>query len=131
MARERMVQQQCAEAGCRDTRFYTYTSQREYAEIMRVQQRRPYQCTRHSRPDEVLRPGNLERARVLLASKVPSPVSGREWLDGLFWLAEGESTGSGFVFGPGFKAHADDFPDGARLVVTARVELPAHTEAED
>jgi len=31
----------------------------------------------------------------------------------------------GFVSGPGFKAYAKDFPPGARLIITARIELPS------
>jgi hypothetical protein len=31
---------------------------------------------------------------------------------------------SGFVYGPGFKAFADDFPEGTQLVVTARIVMP-------
>lgn len=128
MARERTRVVRCAEIGCHETTFYTYTSQREYADLTRDQQRRPYKCTRHRAPEEVLRPDNLERQHVLVASRVPfrsSRPGASEWLPGLFWLEEGkESGGSGFVFGPGFKAHASDFPEGTRLVVTARVELP-------
>ena len=44
------------------------------------------------------------------------------WLPGLFWRAEGAGAGSGFTFGPGFNAHATDFPEGTRLVVTAQIE---------
>lgn len=42
-----------------------------------------------------------------------------------FWRPEGAEIGGwGFAFGPGFKAHVGDFPEGGRLVVTAHVELP-------
>jgi hypothetical protein len=128
MSRERTKTVQCAEAGCRETTFYSYTSQREYAEITKRQAERPYKCTRHSDPDQVLRPDNTERTHVLVASRVPFKSrygDGPEWLRGLFWLEEGRDSGSGFTFGPGFKAHASDFPEGTRLVVTAHVEMPA------
>ena len=131
MARERTTVVRCAETECRVTVIYTYTSQREYGEIMKRQQDRPYKCTRHLVPDEVLRPDNPERQRVLVASRVPfesSQPGASRWLDGLFWVEDGKDSGSGFAYGPGFKAHASDFPEGTRLVVTARVELP---EAED
>ncbi|MEV4672813.1 hypothetical protein AB0K34_14245 [Actinomadura sp. NPDC049382] len=119
----------CAEIGCHETTFYTYTSQREYAEIMQEQQRRPFKCTRHRDPGQVLRPDNRERTHVLVARRLPSRSSharagGAEWLPGLFWVEEGKESGSGFAFGPGFKTHASDFPEGTRLVVTAHVELP-------
>lgn len=125
--RERTAVIRCAEPGCRDNARYAYSSQREYGEIMQSQQRYPYKCTRHHNPDSVLRPDNTSTTHVLVASKVfhkgpydaePAP------LRGLFWLLEGSDHGSGFVFGPGFNAHADDFPEGTRLVVTTRIELP-------
>ncbi|HWB34857.1 MAG TPA: hypothetical protein VHA75_02425 [Rugosimonospora sp.] len=131
MPRERTKTVTCAETGCRDTVFYTYTSQREYAEIMQEQQRRPFKCTRHREPGQVLRPDNTERTHVLVARRIPfksSRPGASRWLDGLFWVEEGKDSGSGFTFGPGFKAHASDFPEGTRLVVTAHVELP---ESED
>lgn len=128
MARERSTTVRCAETGCRDSTFYIYTSQREYAEIMQAQQRRPYKCSRHRAPDEVLRPDNLDRVHVLVASKVPFESRynpDKKWLDGLFWLEAGaERGGSGLLSGPGFRAHASDFPEGTRLVVTAHIELP-------
>lgn len=40
-------------------------------------------------------------------------------LAGLFW-----DDGSGFTHGTGYKAYADDFPPGTRLIITARIELP-------
>lgn len=42
------------------------------------------------------------------------------YLDGLFWDKR-----QGFTYGPGFKAYASDFPPGTKLIVTARIELPA------
>jgi hypothetical protein len=48
----------------------------------------------------------------------------------LFWFPEGgPRTGSGFQHGPGFRAFANDFPVGTRLIVTARLELPCPTAA--
>ncbi len=113
--RERTVTHVCAEPGCNETRFFIYTSQRQYAEIAADQQRRPFRCSRHDEPDQVLRPDNLSRSTALIATRIR---------DRLYWLPEGRTSGgSGFSFGPGFKAHADDFPEGARLVVEARVDL--------
>jgi len=54
------------------------------------------------------------------------------YLDGLSWVApEGVAAGkSGFVSGPGFNAHANDFPEGTRLTLTVSVELPAAIGAD-
>ena len=127
---ERTKVVRCAENGCSESTFYTYRTQREYAEITQRQAQRPYKCTRHDTPDEVLRPDNTERTHVLVASRVPFMGRRGGWLPGLFWLEEGRDSGSGFTFGPGFKAHASDFPEGTRLVVTARVEMPDPAEDE-
>ncbi len=40
---------------------------------------------------------------------------------GLYWGH------SGFMFGPGFKAWAKDFPVGTRIRVTAEITLPGQT----
>lgn len=121
--RERTTTIGCAEKGCRETKFHLYTSQRQYKEIWDWQNEHPWKCTRHADPDKVLRPDNLTTTHVLVASKVR--YSGDRYLDGLFWLPEGaERGGSGFTHGPGFNAHASDFPEGTRLIVTTRIEMP-------
>lgn len=122
--RERTTIIGCAEAGCRESRILAYGSQREYAEICQEQKRSPWKCTRHAKPDEVLRPDNPSTTCVLVASRVP--MGGRDggFLPGLFWLVDGAGSGSGFEFGPGFRAHAFDFPEGTRLVVTTQIVTP-------
>lgn len=37
--------------------------------------------------------------------------------------------GMSFVYGPGFNAMAGDFPAGTKLIITARIELPAEVES--
>jgi hypothetical protein len=57
--------------------------------------------------------------------------TGRKLL-GYYWGPANRRTGrDGQVSGPGFVADAKDFPPGTRLVVTARVELPAETVVEE
>lgn len=87
------------------------------AEIESDQAQRPFRCTRHRNPERVLRPDN----RTLTQTLVVTDLRG----DGvLYWVPVGERTGSGFRYGPGFNAHAADFPAGTRLVVTACIEIP-------
>lgn len=124
MARERTTTIRCAETGCTETSTYAYTSQREYDEIYTRQREHPWKCTRHNRPDEVLRPDNPETTAVLVASQILHGNPPRA-LRGLYWLSgDPRSSGSGLSAGPGFKAHASDFPEGTRLVITARIEIP-------
>ncbi|HEY9413278.1 MAG TPA: hypothetical protein VIQ30_00840 [Pseudonocardia sp.] len=111
----------CAKPGCGEFAYYEYDSQRERAEAEKRRRDHPWRCYRHSNEDEVLSPENPERTAVLTAVK--SEFGGRV-LPGLFWRAEGASASSGRISGPGFKAIAGDLPEGTRLVVTARIELP-------
>ena len=109
----------CAKPGCLETAYFEYDSQRERAEAEKRRAESPWRCTRHLREDEVLSPANLERVAVLTAAKVfyqGKPIKG------LFW--KGPGLNSGLTIGPGFKAFADDFPEGTQLVITARVDLP-------
>ncbi|MEU6206378.1 hypothetical protein ABZ814_22670 [Micromonospora musae] len=111
----------CAKPGCREVAHYEYDSQRDRADADRYRQRCPWRCYRHSNEDEVLSPTNPERTAVVTAVKVDY---GHGPLPGLSWRAEGASSGSGLISGPGFKAIASDLPEGTRLIVTARIELP-------
>ena len=131
--REYRASFKCAEHGCRETQFYAVSTRRDETELYASQKRHPYRCTRHANPGRNLRPGNESVTHVLVATRLPSRLPdtypynlkpGWEWLDGLFWVPEGGTTGSGFVFGEGFNAHASDFPEETRLVVTAQIELP-------
>lgn len=124
--REYTIRLRCTHEGCTETSFTTATTRREETEIRSRYAKSPYLCVRHTKPDEVLSTENLERTLVVVAQKVEARfVRGIDtpgevrYLDGLFWDGR-----SGFNFGPGFKAYASDFPEGTRLVVTARIELP-------
>lgn len=106
----------CAEKGCTERpAYYEYSSQRERAEAQGDRRKTPYRCSRHLRPEQVLSVENSERTMVRIAQR----ASGVKDPTKLFWDGQ-----SGFDFGPGFKAYASDFPEGTRLVITARIELP-------
>jgi len=111
----------CPGDGCTETAFRTVSTLADRRRAAEDQQRRPWKCSRHRNPEELLTPTNTERTHVLIADR-----SKRFDLpNSLFWRPEGaDDVGSGYMFGPGFSAHADDFPEGARIVITARVELP-------
>lgn len=131
----------CGEAGCRERARFVYDLQRDYAEAGRRYAKDPWRCTRHTDPESVLGLDRLSIQATATASRVKfsgyeaalaryvpggwgSPP--KEYLDGLFWVGAGMS--SGFTFGPGFKAFADDFPEGTKLVITVEAVLPdAHS----
>lgn len=112
----------CAHEGCGESAWYEFDTQREYREWIDRNRQRPWKCTRHFKPAEVLSKDAPERTEVLVSTNINSPT-GRPL--GLFWVPEGGVSGSGFTHGPGFKAYTSDFPEGTRLIVTARIEVPS------
>jgi hypothetical protein len=117
----------CAEPGCRETQWLVHDTRAEQAEAHKRQREKPFKCSRHEHPERNLRPGNEQTAHVLIASRARSGSP-----DKLFWLREGEDHGgSGYAYGPGFNAHADDFPEGTRLVVRAQIQVPGDSWLDD
>lgn len=103
----------CAHEGCPESVTYRYERQRDLVDSFEMKNYgggKGWRCTRHYAPNEVLSAENLETR---------SEVICREESYGRFFGS------AGFVFGPGFKAFAKDFPPGTRLIVTAHIELPA------
>lgn len=105
----------CDHEGCTDYGNYSFDTRRDLIAHLKYEQKSPYRCTRHRRPEEVLSADNQTRETVLT-------VGVSDGAPGLYWL--GNSLVSGFNHGPGFKAYANDFPKGTKLVITARIELP-------
>lgn len=108
----------CAEKPCPEYSFRVYETRADERAGLERQRKHPWRCTRHDKPHEVLRPDNTAVQHTPIATA-------KDNIPGcLYWIPEGGTTGSGFAHGPGFKAHADDFPPGTWLVVTAYVETP-------
>lgn len=99
-------------AGCVEAAIYEYDSIREMRRC-RGPHHDTWRCTRHSKPEEVLSADSPERIARLECVE----VDGNK-----FWRGEdGAGFMGGFKYGPGFKAYAKDFPEGAVLIVTAMV----------
>lgn len=99
----------CGHEGCTEHATFDASSR---AELMRLDRDVGYgrwRCVRHSQPNEVLSPTNLVRVWEDTSQQLPH---------GVFF------TNAGFLFGPGFKVFAADFPPGTRLRVTAEIILP-------
>jgi len=109
---------QCTEPGCREVSMRVYDNRTEQREDSKSH--KSYKCLKHARPSEVLSP---ER-RTITTELVNQPGSMSLIKDKCFWGEPGLPR-SGFVYGPGFKAFAGDFPIGTVLRITATVELPA------
>lgn len=117
MARQALVTRRCNHSDC-DRVETTYAPRGGRTRAARLdlerfwKEVREWKCSRHRNPDRTLNADNTETRAVVVAGK--SDGCG----DRLFWGH------SGIIHGPGFVAHADDFPEGTRLVVTARIEAP-------
>ena len=109
----------CAAEGCEATQWIAYGTKREYRED--AARAREWRCLRHRDPGLVLRPdtGTIITERTIVAlpsTKFPS-------LAGLYWHEEGESSESGFDYGPYWRAWADDFPEGAEIRFRTTIEV--------
>lgn len=114
------VRFQCAAKGCPERANYEAETRADEKRLYETQQRTPWTCTRHTRPDEVVTAD--ARDKTITLTSLPSedyPNSKNR-----YWTGEDGRRQSGFVYGPGFKAYASDFPEGARLTITATLELP-------
>jgi len=118
MARREYVSRfPCAETGCTERSYYVDTTRREQQQTYANQQRKPWRCYRHSGANTLLSLDNPERVAVMTAERVQTDRG--NVLPTLYWDGAVD-----VVSAPGFKAFADDFPPGTRLIVTARIELP-------
>lgn len=128
----------CAEPDCREKRDREFETRDEEAKALKYQQEAPWKCIKHSEPEKYLQPGNEETAYTFISSRIRcQKLAGRrewvetdEWEPGLYWLREGWPYRSSQVSGPGFVAETSEFPEGTRLMVTARI-LPPETESGD
>lgn len=114
MARTRLMRFQCGHAGCHEYTHYEYSHRDEAIRLQKDYANGKWRCSRHTKPEELLTPDNLMRA-----SEIKAERKG----DHLYWGF------SGFIHGPGFKAFADDFPEGTILRVTAEIVLPDTQES--
>ena len=113
--RKQTVPVHCHEPGCKEHSFYEADSNTDAFRIRR-EYGDNWMCTRHSQPGALLTPANLVRTTRKVAREIPD----RPLLKGkLFWDGD-----SGFTFGDGYKAFAQDFPPGTVIEVTARIILP-------
>lgn len=102
----------CTHPGCKETGHWSFDTQREARDHYRKRQK--WKCSRHAYPDEVLAPN----AHYKVTRVTCTESNGHK-----YWH-DGKRLGSGFTYGPGFRAWAYDFPEGTVLTITAHIELP-------
>lgn len=113
----------CAHPGCTERARYEYERQRDMLDSQR-RTKGEYLCSRHTRPAEVLSPTNTKRVTEVTARRGTADYP---LLKDLYW---GPPLGNGFAHGLGWKAWADDFPEGTRIRVTVEVLLPEKEPTE-
>ncbi|PXW76007.1 hypothetical protein C7451_106171 [Blastomonas natatoria] len=101
----------CGHEGCTERATYRYPTRRDLVSSYESKNysNGRWRCVRHTRPNEVLGIDNLATCHETVLEE-------RSY--GKFW------GNSGFIHGPGFKAFADDFPPGTKIIVRAEVVLP-------
>ncbi|MGV1682881.1 hypothetical protein [Sphingopyxis sp. NJF-3] len=111
--REWSLQFPCAHGGCTERAHWRYQTRRDLMESFELKNysNGRWRCIRHSNPEQVLSPSNLATR-----AEVTSELKYGKHFFGSF----------GLVSGLGFKAFADDFPAGTKLIVTAEIVLPTH-----
>lgn len=107
----------CEYEGCGDTGIVECSSAKERLSELA----KPYRCAKHAEPSRLLTTKDRTKRMVLIAQRACWDANNSK---GLFWGEQSGHLGSGYVFGPGFCADANDFPIGTRLVVTATIEEP-------
>lgn len=105
----------CGHKGCAERFTYRYPTRSDLLSSFEVKNYSDgrWRCARHSKLDEVLSPSNPTTTHELVNEQKPY---------GKFWGS------SGFIYGPGFRAFAEDFPAGTKIIVTTQVVLqePSH-----
>lgn len=115
---------ECGHAGCREVANYQSHTRAEQARLHHSLGQGRWRCARHTQPQEVLSKENPRQVREIVTSEHFTDTGASI---GLFW---GNGSGaSGFIYGPGFRAFAKDFPEGTTLRVTAEVVFPAERDA--
>lgn len=108
----------CIQKGCSERGNYERSSLKEINEL-RSKYQNSWKCVRHTNPDKVLSKNNPKRQIVLIAKKSRKYPELKE----LFWDDVDGNVGSGFEYGPGFKAYANDFQEGTELIITAEIKV--------
>lgn len=102
-------QVRCRAEGCHATSIYDYTSLKDYQNGHSKHEN--WRCSRHVHVEELINFGNQRITKTYTVKTLPG-ASGK-----LFWVKQGESSGVGFIYGPGFKAFAADFIEGTSLTI--------------
>lgn len=110
---KRTVRVKCGHEGCNEFALYEADNKADANRIWETYGGGKWRCSRHNRPDEVLSATNTQTLCTMKVFEFPH---------GKFWGTDKAS--NGFIYGPGFKGFATDFPAGTIIEVTAKITLP-------
>jgi hypothetical protein len=112
--REWPLQFKCGVAGCAKSVTYRYETRRDLESSFELRNYSAgrWLCDRHRAPHEML---SLDNAETVVTIECEQRPHGRFF--GNF----------GIIHGPGFRAYAEDFPAGTRIIVSAKLVLPEPT----
>lgn len=111
--REYAVRFNCGHPGCGEFGHYSCNRRAEVVDLQKLYYPDKWRCVRHTQPGEVL---SLDIPALISELSIFVEPHGKYWGT--------VRASSGFVYGPGFKAYANDFPEGTRLRITAEIVLP-------
>ena len=95
----------CSYDGCKDFGVQSFRTKSE----MRAY-KRPFWCARHRNPETILTATKKRIESVLISKETKVGI----YWDGVFGLKSGH----------GWKAFAEDFPEGTKLKITVEIETP-------
>lgn len=104
----------CGHQGCTEFARYEADNRRHYIDLSSRYGNGQWRCVRHAQPSEVLSSDNVKTVNDLRVIESKGT---------LYWGKD--KAWNGFSHGPGFKAFAEDFPEGTILRITAEVIFPS------
>ena len=124
MARKQhVITIKCSVSGCNECVHYSYDTVRDYKNSFN----RTWTCIRHTNPETILSLTNLKTSEELLCKVLYTSFDPNKVL-GKFWQGSKkrgtDKCDSGFQYGNGYKAYAEDFPEGTVIKITTEVILP-------
>ncbi len=110
-----MFRAKCGHEGCTEFARYEADRRADYLDLERRYGNGKWRCVRHSQPDQVL---SFDNKKIVEEVKVIKEPHGLYWGKDKAW--------NSFAHGPGFKAFAEDFPEGTVLRITAEIVSPTN-----
>jgi len=115
----------CTHEGCKDGLHYEYGTRRDYSAALERFNKDPYLCSKHNPNAGNLQPDSLERTETIIVScEIPDkedyPLLHQK---GVHTWSNGSSKANSTMTNMRWNADAEDFPIGAKIVITTTVKV--------